>query len=497
MQFSQQLEEQLPRSLRAVFPRPFWVFAALLGLGLGAGFLSAIGDPTVMLRVALGLPLMLLLLRFRYGLLLAWSLFGMFIGSNVALFNGKNLDTALVIPTLLAAGMMPLRQTFQRLPALAVLCAYLIWVLLGMPSSPLATIDFLKAWALQLAGVGVAVVAINTLTSRKRLLGLVDATLVPGTAIALFGIYGYLTHRNGIVDPVTGDFRITSVFSDAPSLAIMLSLVLTLAIYRAFVSRGFLQRACAIFSALALAGAVVLTFTRGAMLSIPVSLLLLSIVVPTRRLRVMLLGGVTGAAAAIVVLATVVKVPPFARFFNGDVGSLNGRTYLWQALVQNVDPLRIFGHGLGAGDALLTQLEGAIGGQPGAVATSASNLFVGALYDSGVVGLALLAATYVTLGRSLLAGIRRTSGEQRLLFFVAAMALVNALLQALEASDLSGQGDGILFWTIMALPFAACWLEQPSLARDDHAPATFAGGPRLRPEDTLLARPGRPARDLR
>jgi O-antigen ligase len=243
-------------------------------------------------------------------------------------------------------------------------------------------------------------------------------------------------------------------------------------VYRAYVTHRAVWRTYAVLVAVALVAAVVLTFTRGALLSIPLSVLLLAIIVPSRRLRIALFSGVAGLGALAFVLATVVRVPLLARFFNEDVGSLNGRTYLWQALLRNIDPLHVFGEGLGAGDALLTRVQIGIGGQAGRglIANSASNLFVGTIYDSGIIGVVLLIITFCLLAVSLVRGIRRTRGERQVLFVVATMALCNALVQSLDVSDLWDQAIGVYFWIIMALPFAACWFGSP-LAADRSAAA--------------------------
>jgi hypothetical protein len=123
------------------------------------------------------------------------------------------------------------------------------------------------------------------------------------------------------------------------------------------------------------------------------------------------------------------------------------------------DPWQVLGHGLGAATATLTELNIGAGGivGNGLLATAPSNLYVGTLYDTGVVGLAVLLAALATLGILLMAGLWRTTGERRLLFAMALLILVNTLVQSVEVDDLWTQGIALYFWIALTLPFAACW----------------------------------------
>jgi O-antigen ligase len=167
-----------------------------------------------------------------------------------------------------------------------------------------------------------------------------------------------------------------------------------------------------------------------------------------------------GALAA--VLVTVGNVPLFERFANtgSELATANGRTYLWHALLQYFDPTQLNGYGLGAGQALLTHLQIGTNGElnNGLVATAPSNLFIGTLYDQGIIGLALLISAFVVLAGSLIAGIRAATGDRRVLFAMSILMLINALIQSIDVDDLlSLQPAGTYFWIMAALPFAAHW----------------------------------------
>src|SRR5207249_10312703 len=114
---------------------------------------------------------------------------------------------------------------------------------------------------------------------------------------------------------------------------------------------------------------------------------------------------------------------------------------------------------------------------------SSSNLFVAVLYDHGIIGLTLLIWMFITLGVGLIAGIRKATGDQRVLFAMALAVFVNVVLQSFDVSDFWGQDMSVYFWIVMALPFALCWSKtKQSLGTDKEAldealePGMEAGG---------------------
>ena len=64
---------------------------------------------------------------------------------------------------------------------------------------------------------------------------------------------------------------------------------------------------------------------------------------------------------------------------------------------------------------------------------------------------------FITLGVGLIAGMRKTTGDQRMLFVMALAVFVNMVVQSFDANDFLAQSIGIYFWIVMALPFALCW----------------------------------------
>jgi murein biosynthesis integral membrane protein MurJ len=416
-------------------------------------------------RAALGSLVVLAFLRYRYVLLIAWVMLDVFIGSSLTFFQGKNIDTALTIPTLLLMTCMPVRQTFKRMPSLAFLLIYLLWVLASIGISNLSLGTFLTSWLLLLDFVAVGVLVINVLTTRQRLMRFIDAILLLSTFISVYGIYGYITKQNGIPDPTNSLFRIGSIFGPAPTvLSFFLLIVIPLAIYRTLTLHG-LKRICGSMLVIIFLVALALTFTRTAFICVPLSIIILLLFLPSGKMKTGLLSGILVLAALTALVIKFGNVPIFERFFNQDVTTLNGRTYLWQALLDRFDPTQLLGKGFGASDALLTNLGVGFGG--GVIGTSPHNLFLGVLYDQGVIGLTLLILTLVTLFISLLRGALKAIGEQRALFATALAVFVSVLIQSIDSNQIWSQGLGIYFWIIVALPFAHCWTESKQMLQTD------------------------------
>jgi len=418
------------------------------------------------LRVALGSLIILALLRYHYALLLIWVSLDAFIGSSLPFFNGNNFDTGLTLPTLLLMTCMPIRQTFKRLPALAFLLIFLLWVFVSIafPVIPVGT--FLTEWVLRLDYIAVSVLTIQILTTRQRMMRLIDSILVVCTIISVYGIYGYFTKQNGEVDgTISTLFRISSIFgTNSPSLALFLSLIIPLAIYRAITLRGFKRMGVFVLIILFLV-TLVLTFTRAAFISIPLSILVMSFFLPSRKMKVGLLSSMFALASAVVLVATVNHIPIFDRFFSQDITTVNNRTYLWKAVLDHFDPTKLLGEGLDASYVLLTRLQ--VGFNRGVYGTSPHNLFLGTLYEHGIIGVTLLIAVFAAVFVNLITGMRKATGEHRVLFAVGLAVLINMISQNLDSNDYWIQGIGIYFWIIIALPFALCWSAPKQLSKTD------------------------------
>jgi murein biosynthesis integral membrane protein MurJ len=420
------------------------------------GIIGNILNSTYTLSIALGSVLIVALLRYRYVLLIAWVMLDAFIGSTVPFFNGNHLDTGLTVPTLLLMLALPVGQAFKRMSVLFLLLLYLLWVFASIGISQIGVGSFLITWLTYLDYLAVAVLTIYEITTQKLLRRIIDIIILEAGFVSLYGIYGYVTRHNGVIDPTTSLFRIYSIFTAAPPFALFLSVVIPLAVYRVFTLSGF-KRVGMAFILLLMLVATALSFSRGAFVSVPISIVIFVLFIPSRKIKLILLSWMAVLAASVVILVSAGNTSIFGRFLNQDVTTLNGRTLLWQALLSHFHPDQLLGNGLGASNILLTNLQVGLNG--GLIATAPSNLYLGILYDHGIIGLALLLLMFAVLFIGIVRGIRGTKGDQRLLFVVALSILVNVLIQSVEVDDFWTQAIGLYFWIIMALPFAFCWRE--------------------------------------
>jgi len=441
-----------------------------------AGVVGVLLNSLYALRVSLASIFLLLLMRYNFVLLFMWVLIN---GPNgMPVFRGTNVLIGLTIPTLLLMTSMPIKQTLKRLPALFILGAFLLWSSFTVTISPFGLVPSVTAWVLRVDCLIVSILAINVLNTQRRLMTCIDILLLLSAGIALYGIYGYFTKQNGIVDASTSLFRITSVFTVAPALALFLSIVIPVAVYRMYTLRGLKRIICALL-VLVLLAAAALTYTRAAYISIPLSILVMALLAPTRRIRNALLSGLSLLAVIVVLLAAIGNVPIISRFASQDLSTLNGRTYLWGAIFSNFDATQLLGKGIRASDALLANLHIGVNGQ-GEIGTSPHSLFLGTLYDHGIIGLMLLSMIFIVLAINLIAGMRKASGEHRALYVVALAVLASVFAQSIDSSSFWDQAISIYIWVIMVLPFALCWSQPQKQAEPEEDYADEPTEPRLR-----------------
>lgn len=462
---------RIPYSLQRQITR-LGIIVAVFAAGVVGIFVNSL----YALRVSLASVLLFVLMRYNYLLLIAWVLIN---GPNVMpLFRGSNVLIGLTVPTLLLMTALPVKQTLKRLPTLGFLAVYLLEAAVTITISPFGLGPSLTAWVLSLDCLAVSILAINVLNTRRRLFICIDIFLLLSVAIAMYGIYSFITRQNGIVDSYTSLFRTFSIFNTAGGLALFLALVIPLALYRTFTLHGTLR-------IISLAGvfifllAAVLTFSRAEYISLPVSILIMAWLAPSRQMRNALLAGISLVVVIVILLTAIGNVPIFGRFASSDITTLNGRTILWQALLNNFDVTHLFGNGIRASDVLLTNLHvGGIAGQ-GGIGTSPSDLFVGTLYDEGIIGLLLIILVFLALAVNLITGMRKASGDQRMLFVVALAALASVLVHSLNSNDFWDQAISVYIWLIMVLPFALCWRDTQKQDESDMDASNMPTEPQL------------------
>ncbi len=420
-----------------------------------AGITMTVINSLYALRIALGSLVVLALLRYKYALLIVWVAFDALIGSTITIFSGNNLLSGLTVPTLLLMFVMPIKASFKQMPILPFLFAYFMWVFASIGISEIGVGQFLTYWLVYLDYVAVGVLIVNLLTTRKRFMGLIDSIMILSLFISFYGIYGFFTKQNGLYDTnIASLYRIGSIFAAPPTLAFFLSMIIPLALYRTITLQGW-KRIIGIFYTLVFLAALGLTFTRGALISVPLSIIVMVLFLPSRKLKIGMLSGIGVVAVAVVLLALFSNLPIFSRFLNGDITTLNGRTYLWQALLDHFDPTQLLGQGLTASDVLLTNLQVGVG--RGVIGTAPHNIFLGTLYDHGIIGVTLLSFVLIAIPVTLLRRMKRATAEHRLILATALAAYISIFIQSLEVTVVWNQQVGVYVWMILSLPFALYW----------------------------------------
>ena len=189
----------------------------VIGAVFAAGIIGVVLNYVFALRLALGAVVIPVLLRYQYVLLLAWVLLAVLIGSPIPIFDGNNLVSGLIIPTLLLLPTIPLLQTFKRMRALLSFLLLLAWMFASIGISAIGPGPFLTQWTIYLSFLAVAVLAINLLTTERRLIGVIDAILCSAVFVSIVWHRGVLHQTTWHARPYGGisDFLGLWVISSA------------------------------------------------------------------------------------------------------------------------------------------------------------------------------------------------------------------------------------------------------------------------------------------
>src|SRR5260370_41499112 len=100
--------------------------------------------------------------------------------------------------------------------------------------------------------------------------------------------------------------------------------------------RGLKRIICALL-VLVLLAAAALTYTRAAYSSIPLSILVMALLAPTRRIRNALLSGLSLLPVIMVLLPALRHVPIITRIGSQDLSTPHGHTYIRVVVFRNFD----------------------------------------------------------------------------------------------------------------------------------------------------------------
>jgi len=163
---------------------------------------------------------------------------------------------------------------------------------------------------------------------------IVDFFVLGATAVAAVGLYQYFFDRSALIMTEEGVARIRSVYGSPNNLGLYLGRALPLALAGLLLTRSSAagapwRRALYALSAIVMAAALGLSFSRGALvLGVPAALAVLVIGWQGRR-GAWLVGA--GLAAALAALPLLAQVPRFAGMFDLQSGTGFFRVNLWQS----------------------------------------------------------------------------------------------------------------------------------------------------------------------
>jgi putative peptidoglycan lipid II flippase len=456
-------DDNMPLGLTHEFRKQ--IFQVLFALVIFAGGVAGAAFVPNFYRYAFGIVVIFALLRYPYILLIGWACINVFIGSALPLFNGANLLSGLTLPTFLLLFYLPTKYAFKRMLALGLLCLYFIWILLSAGISPMTPYEFTVTWSTLMDFLGASVLVILLINTRKKLINIIDLMIAPAIFIAFYGFFGFAIKQHGVIDPTTGLFRISSIFYDTPpTLGLYLSILIPVTIYRLFTLKGFWKITGGALVLIILMVAVGLTLNRGTYIALGLMFAVMVLFMPSAKIRGIMISSSAAIGGLVVLIASAANVPIFARFSNSDIGSLNGRTALWQALLDHFDPAQLMGYGHNSSQVLLENLKVGFGGN--VIATAAHNIYLEAMFEHGIIGLVLLLTIFVILGVTLIIKWFQGDYDRRLLIAMALGCFASIALQGYESNDIWNQGVGIYFFMFMAMPFAVCWDKKDKLAED-------------------------------
>ncbi|MFQ3537114.1 MAG: O-antigen ligase family protein [Aggregatilineales bacterium] len=180
--------------------------------------------------------------------------------------------------------------------------------------------------------------------TRREWLLLVDVFLMAGAAVALWGLYGFLTGTGGFALAEGGTRRLMSVYSSPNNLALFLGRVFPFGVAMLCLAPGGLRRLGAgALTAIALIALALTQSLGAAMLGIPAALTCVLLLWDWRRGGAIL---VSLAALALIALPLVGPMPRLQGVLDLSRASSLMRTQLWQASLSMLAERPLTGAGL-------------------------------------------------------------------------------------------------------------------------------------------------------
>lgn len=304
----------------------------------------------------------------------------------------------------------------------------------------------------------------------------IAAYLTGAAAVAALAVAQFVSGANVVL--ANGSRRVTSVYQHPNNLALYLGRALAFGI-GAVAGGARLARSRLVLVALGMIGAgLLLSVSLGAFLGVGIATLLAALLARNPTTRIALLGGLVVVALAVLLFARG-RVDALL----GGGGSVGLRRMIWGSALAMLRDRPAFGVGL---DQFLYQYAPRYV-QPAAWAERFTahphNLVLDFWLRLGILGVAWLGWTLLTVARHLLASLREATDEARALYVAVAAALVAATVHGLVDNFFFLIDLAYVWWFFIALAYTS--------SPTDAAPARTGGVDRGR------ARGGRARKERR
>jgi putative peptidoglycan lipid II flippase len=413
-------------------------------VGLATLAWVAAHDVVQSLRAACGALLAIVFLRSPYLLLLVWAAVAAFYDVYVGDHSVGFVLALGSLPTFALIALRDAQSIARRTPAVWTYAAFAFWLLFGALRSPLGIYQFGIDELGIMDFLAVMLLAISQLTTLPRLDRFLTILLATSTTLSAVGVLEFVLRLGGHWGH--GAFliyQVGGIFGWSNSFGFYLDLILPLCLYRLLTApREWRPLWSGVFALHCVA--LALTFGRAAIIAALVMVVVTAALLAGRA-GTWLIRGIGAVVVATAALALVPGLGLLRRLTDG-VLTLNARTSAWGYLLPRINFLNPFGAGYYSSYTLLLQAH------PGDVIAPHS-LYLQVLFDSGVVGLLLLAATFALLIHGAWRRARTSQGPARVAASVAAGGLAGAVLYLGFGNEIWDFALGTHFWFLAALPF--------------------------------------------
>jgi O-antigen ligase len=417
---------------------------AAAGLALVVGALSA-ALPSLVARVVLGACVAGLFVRYPFALVLTWGGLAMFGNNRLDVLGGQSIFGALTylsLPCFALVGLPRLGRLIRTHPWLGIWVAFVLLVFINLPRSPLDLSEAARQFIGYPATIGIFVLAVTELTTRRRAAWLTWIVLMPAAAIGAYGVYQYVAGVGGYDSQ--GVYRVFSIFSWTNTLAFFLIVPLGWAAYIVRDAPTLRVRLSAAALLVVLGACEFFTFGRGGWLGAALAVGgPLLIVGPPARVS---LSRPMTLALGLIVLAVGVTLLPGLDLSERveDVANLQGRAMIWEYVFRRAMDDPIIGQGFEAATEVTAMAVDDL------VSQGVHNTYLMVFFDFGAIGLAIFCAAFAGLFARLVQDARRAADRRTLrLRMAAAFTTLGVLVYSGSGLELVDFAPSIYLWLML------------------------------------------------